>query len=85
MKKFTHDFINEYNGPGAFGFDRETDEETVMMYLQMFSDDSFLKVLLKRVSDENLDEIYTFINKYLRNHISESEYHNLFLKDGTHK
>lgn len=81
MKKDTHDFIQEYKGLGAFGLDRETDEETIMFYLQKFSEDLFLKTLLPRLSDQELEEIYQFINTKLKQHISEDEYHSLFLKD----
>lgn len=81
MKKDTHHFIQEYNGLGAFGMDRATDEETIMFYLQKFSEDSFLKSLLPRLSDQELDEIYSFINRFLKTHINEDEYHSLFLKD----
>ena len=81
MKKDTHDFIQEYKGLGAFGLDRETDEETIMFYLQKFSEDLFLKTLLPRLSDQELEEIYLFVNTKLKQHISEDEYHSLFLKD----
>ena len=81
MKKDTHNFIQEYKGLGAFGFDRETDEETIMFYLQKFSEDSFLKAFIPRLSDLELEEIYLFIDKQLKKHISEDEYHSLFLKD----
>ncbi len=81
MKKDTHDFIHGYKGLGAFGMDRETDEETVMFYLQKFSEDGFMKALLPRLSDQELEEIYSFINERLKKHISEEEYHGLFLKD----
>lgn len=30
MKKFKHDFIHAYDGLGAFGMDRNYDEETLM-------------------------------------------------------
>ena len=76
-----HNFIQEYKGLGAFGLDRETDEETIMFYLQKFSEDSFLKAFISRLSDLELEEIYFFINKKLKQHISENEYHTLFLKD----
>ena len=85
MGKFKHDFVKNYDGLGAFGLNRKTDEETVLLYLQMFSDDSFGKMFLERVSDEELNEIYDFINIKLKTHISENEYHNKFLKDDTHK
>ncbi|MBU1341296.1 MAG: cytoplasmic protein [Proteobacteria bacterium] len=81
MKKDTHNFIQEYKGLGAFGLDRKTDEETIMFYLQKFSEDSFLKTLLPRLSDQELEEIYLFINNKIKQHLSEHEYHGLFLKD----
>lgn len=81
MKKDTHHFIQEYKGLGAFGLNRETDEETLMFYLQKFSEDSFLKTLLPRMSNQELEEIYLFINDKLKQHICEDEYHSLFLKD----
>lgn len=81
MKKDTHKFIQEYSGLGAFGMGRDTDEETVMFYLQKFSEDAFLKTLLPRLSDEELEEIYLWVNRHLKAHITEDEYHGLFLKD----
>ena len=81
MKKDTHDFIQEYKGLGAFGLDRETDEETIMFYLQKFSEDLFLKTFIPRLSDKELEEIYLFVNAKLKQHLSEDEYHSLFLKD----
>ncbi len=81
MKKDTHKFIQEYKGLGAYGMDRKTDEETIMFYLQKFSEDSFLRTLLPRLSDEELEEIYLFVNQKIKQHVSEDEYHRLFLKD----
>jgi hypothetical protein len=80
-KKDTHNFIQQYKGLGAFGLDRKTDEETIMFYLQKFSEDSFLKAFLPRLSDADLEEIYLWVNEKLKLHISEDEYHSLFLKD----
>lgn len=80
-KKDTHQFIQEYKGIAAFGMDRETDEETIMFYLQKFSEDGFMKALLPRLSDQELEEIYDWVNRYVKKHISEDEYHSLFLKD----
>jgi hypothetical protein len=81
MKKDTHNFIHEYKGLGAFGMDRETDEQTLMFYLQKFSEDRFMETLLPRLAETELEEIYLFINSLLKQHISEDEYHELFLKD----
>ena len=81
MKKDRHNFIQKYKGVGAFGMDRETDEETIMFYLQKFSEDSFLETFIPRLSDKELEEMYLFINKKLKQHLIEEEYHTLFLKD----
>ena len=81
MSKDSHQFIQEYQGLGAFGLDRETDEETIMFYLQKFSEDSFMKALLPRLSDRELEDIYDWVNEHLKKHLSEDEYHSLFLKD----
>lgn len=81
MKKDTHQFIHEYQGIGAFGMDRASDEETIMFYLQKFSEDTFMKAFLPRLSDRELEEIYDWVNTFLKKHVSEDEYHSLFLKD----
>lgn len=84
MATHTHHFIETYDGIGAFGWDRKTDEETIMFYLQKFSDDTLLKILVNRMSDTELEEIYALVNRLLKTHLSETEYHTRFLKDGTH-
>ncbi len=84
MAKHSHDFVENYDGLGAFGWDRKTDEETVMFYLQKFSDDDFMKVMMKRLTDEELSGIYEKINELMKNHLTEDEYHSLFLKEEHH-
>jgi TorA maturation chaperone TorD len=81
MKKDTHNFIHTYQGLGAFGMNRETDEQTIMFYLQKFSEDTFMQTIVPRLSDEELEKIYQCIHEILKQHISEDEYHELFLKD----
>ncbi|MGD2271833.1 MAG: cytoplasmic protein [Desulfobacterales bacterium] len=81
MPLHTHDFVEDYNGLVGFGLNRQTDENTVFYYLQKFSDDTLLQKLIKRLSGEELDEIHSLISRLLKNHLSETEYHQLFLKD----
>ncbi len=76
-----HNFIHQYRGFGAFGMDRETDEETIMFYLQKFSEDSFMKAFIPRLNGEELEQIYSMINSLLKKYFSEDEYHKIFLKD----
>lgn len=81
MKKDTHSFVHEYKGLGAFGMDRKTDEETLMFYLQKFSEDSVMKLLVPKLSDQEIESLYLLINETLKRHLSEDEYHHVFLKD----
>lgn len=81
MKKDSHNFIHEYKGLGAFGMNRKTDEETIMFYLQKFSDDTFMKHFIPRLDDQELENIYNLISLLLKKHFSEDEYHRIFLKD----
>ncbi|MDY6824794.1 MAG: cytoplasmic protein [Thermodesulfobacteriota bacterium] len=78
----THNFIHNYEGIGAFGLDRETDEETIIFYLQKFSDDAMIQHLVKKLSDAELEEIYNLINRLLKTHLTKREYMELFLKEG---
>ena len=84
MKKHTYNFVEEYDGAAAFGWDRKTDEETIKFYLQKFADDTLLNLILPKLADSELEEVYEMINKLLKLHLTESEYHRVFLKDGTH-
>ena len=81
MTQDTHNFLHTYKGLGAFGMDKKTDQETIMFYLQKFSEDLFMKAFIPRLDHNELEEVYLFINKMLKNHLSEDEYHHLFLKD----
>ncbi len=60
---------------------RKTDEETIMFYLQKFSDDTFMKHFIPRLDDQELENIYNLISLLLKKHFSEDEYHRIFLKD----
>lgn len=81
MTTYSHQFVETYQGLIGFGLDRETDENTTICYLQKFSDDTLMQQLIKRLSDDELREIFNLITRLLKNHLSDSEYHALFLKD----
>ena len=81
MTRYTHHFVELSDGFHGFGWNRETDEDTVICYLQMFSDDELMKKLRHRLTDEELQEVYFLINRLLRNHLDDEEYHRLFLKE----
>ncbi|MCP4351630.1 MAG: cytoplasmic protein [Desulfobacterales bacterium] len=81
MAKHSHNFVETYNDLVGFGLDRETDENTVIFYLQKFSDDRLMEKIIKKLTDDELDEIFSIISRLLKKHLTESDYHKLFLKD----
>ncbi len=82
MPKHSYRFAEEYNGFVGFGMDRKTDEASLVVYLQKFSDDDLMNVLKERLTDEEIKEVVDLIHRLMRNHFKEEEYHRLFLKDG---
>lgn len=79
----SHNFVNDYQGLVGFGLDRKTDEKSLMVYLQKFSDDTFLKTLVPRLTDGEIEEIFVLISRILKTRLQEEEYHRLFLKEET--
>ena len=81
MAKHSHHFVETYDGLVGFGFDRETDEKTIIYYLQKFSDDTLMENLIPQLTDDELGEIFSMLTKLLKKHLADTEYHTLFLKD----
>jgi peptide methionine sulfoxide reductase MsrA len=81
MERHSHRFVETFDGVIGYGLDRKTNEETVQVYLQKFSDDKVMETILKRMTDEDLDELFETISKMLKRYLTETEYHQLFLKE----
>jgi len=81
MEKHSHQFVETYRGPVAFGLTREIDEASLVVYLQKFSDDRLIEVLRSRLSDEEILQTVDWITGLLRKHLTEKEYHLLFLRE----
>ncbi len=81
MPSHKHTLVEEYEGMVAFGLSREIDEKSLIYYLQKFSDDDLMTVLVPRLSDEEINRMSDLISELMRNHLKDSEYHRLFLKD----
>jgi hypothetical protein len=79
--KYSHQFVETYDGFLGFGWDRQTDESSTICYLQMVSNDELMKSLVNRLSDDEIQEIQMMISTMLKKHLSDDEYHRLFLKD----
>jgi len=80
-QKHSHHFVDQYEDFVGFGLDRETDEKSLMVYLQKFSDDALLACLIPRLRDQEIQDIFNLISRLLKTHLNEEEYHRLFLKD----
>lgn len=81
MATHTHRFVEEYTGLVGYGLDRPTDEKTLWVYLQKFSDDALAGLLIPRLSDAELSGLFDLLNRLMRRHLNEAEYHRLFLKE----
>ena len=81
MTIHTHNHVETYDGLVGLGFDRETDENTIIYYLQKFSDDTLMEELIPRLSHEELEDIFSLLTRILKKHLKDPEYHRLFLKD----
>lgn len=81
MTIHSHQFVETYQGPVGFGFNRETDEDTLVFFLQKFSDDTLMRIMKQRLSDQEMADLFDLISDLLRRHLNESEYHTLFLKE----
>ncbi len=80
MAKHTHDFVETFDGFIGYGMDRQSNENTVQVYLQKFSDDQLMQTLLKRMTDDDLTDVFEMVAKLLKKYLNEPEYHRLFLK-----
>jgi hypothetical protein len=81
MVPHSHRFIEEFDGFIGFGLNTESDMDTVIYYLQKFSDDQLMELLRKRLTDEDREAIFDLLSGLLRKHLSEPEYHRYFLKE----
>lgn len=81
MTKHSHRFVETFDGLLGYGLDRQTNEDTVQVYLQKFSDDHLMKIILKRMTDDDLTDVFDFTSKVLKKYLTEPEYHQLFLKE----
>ncbi|RUM36934.1 MAG: hypothetical protein DSY57_04885 [Desulfobulbus sp.] len=68
----------------CFGLDRATDEQSLMLFLQLFSRKQLLEILVPRLDDQEIDQTVHLLTTLMRNHLKEREYHELFLGDMDH-
>ena len=67
-----------------FGLNREEDERSLSAFLRLFSHEQLTSVLIPRLTEEEINHTVQFLTELMRNHLSEKEYHTLFLGDTDH-
>ncbi len=80
MAGHSHNFVETFDGFLGYGLDRQSNENTVQVYLQKFSDDLLMQTLLKRMTDDDLTDVFELVAKLLKKYLTEPEYHRLFLR-----
>ena len=64
----------------CFGLDRELDIRSFSCFLQLIGDKQFAETLAERISSEEMDIFLSSFTAILKKHLSEKEYHLLFLQ-----
>jgi hypothetical protein len=81
MAKHTHEFVETFDGFVGYGLDRQGNEDTLKYYLQKFSDDQLMDIIIKRMTDNEMDDLFNILGITLKKYLTEPEYHTFFLKD----
>jgi len=69
----------------CFGWDRATDERSCQAFVQRFSSQALLSLLTPRLTDQELADLIDHLSGLMKKHLSEGEYHRLFLADSPKK
>jgi hypothetical protein len=65
----------------VFGLDRQTDEAAITSFIKRFANDKLLQALVPRLGDREIEELLDLLSSTMGKHLSDKEYHNLFLSD----
>ncbi len=63
----------------CFGWDRQTDEQSLKKFIHQFSSNKLLDTLIPRLTEAEITILVDTMSKLMRSHLSEKEYHQLFL------
>jgi hypothetical protein len=70
----------------CFGLSEETDRSSLAVFLQLCGQKEFADLFAARLSSLEIEELTNQIMQLLRRHLSEDEYHAVFLQDtGPHR
>ncbi|MBU0729088.1 MAG: hypothetical protein KKE17_01160 [Proteobacteria bacterium] len=65
----------------CFGLNRKDDEQSLYAFLNRFSALPLLQAIIPRLSDHEIVSLVDNLTGLMQKHLSEKEYHSLFLAD----
>ncbi len=65
----------------CFGLNDQLDRQSFSCFLQLAGRPEFAEILANRLSSEEIEDFVSSFTALLRTHLSEDEYHNLFLHE----
>lgn len=65
----------------CFGLNREIDEQSLAIFLRLFTRERLLRTLVPRLEDDEIKQLVQQLTGVLHKHLQEKEYHELFLGD----
>lgn len=68
----------------CFGLSEDLDKNSFSCFLRLAGDERFSTTLAQRLSSEEILQFVDSFTELMRKHLSEDEYHSLFLQDDTH-
>ncbi|CAK8725023.1 Cytoplasmic protein [Candidatus Electrothrix laxa] len=68
----------------CFGLDRNLDEQSLALFLRLFTQDNLLDTLIPRLKEGEIMDLVQQLTELLHKHLAEEEYHELFLGDKDH-
>ncbi len=72
---------SDHSDSMVFGFDRITDERSLALFLQKIARPAMLDTLVPRLEEQEIEAVLQLFTGLMKNHLSKSEYHRLFLGD----
>lgn len=63
----------------CFGFDRATDEKSLIAFLENMAAKPLLAALIPRLSDREISGVVDYLTDLMHRHLNDKEYHELFL------
>ncbi len=68
----------------CFGLSDELDKQSFSCFLQLAGRKEFAEILASRLASDEIDSFVNSFTEILRKHLTENEYHSLFLQDSSH-